>query len=41
LYRSGDFYDVTVDLYEKNPLDIENLKKALELYKDKRPPLNL
>ncbi len=48
LYRSGDFYDVTVDLYEKNPLDIENLKseaqkaqmdlkKALEFYKDKRP----
>ena len=48
LYSTGDFYDVSVDLYEKNPLDVENLKseeqkvqmdlkKALELYKDKRP----
>jgi arylsulfatase A len=48
LYRSGDFYNVTVDLYEKNPLDNGSLspeeqkaqmdlKKVLEIYKDKRP----
>ena len=48
LYRSGDLYDVSIDLYEKNPLDRENLnseeqkalrdlQKALTLYQDKRP----
>jgi arylsulfatase A len=37
LYRSGELYNVTVDLYEQNPLDIENLERVLEIYKDKRP----
>jgi arylsulfatase A len=52
LYRTGDLYNVTVDLYEENPLDKQSLSseeqkaqmdlgKALELYKDKRPASNL